>query len=134
MPALMTPKRPDLTDLPLPPGWREFSESAAPQTYRHLQGPENGPTPAVNLVLEVSARPNVGWIHPWQPGGLHRQGVKVLDIPFSMTEFLQFWPEMLRNPSRLEEWLEEYIDGWCQRERERQGLPPLETLGEPPGE
>lgn len=126
----MQPQRPpNLAELPLPPGWQEFTESSSPQTFRHLQRREKSPEqPALNVVMDAGNHNRVGWIHPWaEPPGLYRHGVKVLDIPFNMDSLYRLWPEMLRNPALLEEWLEEQVDAWCQRERERQGLPPQES-------
>ena len=115
---------PDLTELPLPPGWREFHESPTPQTFRHIQKLDEKLDPCINLVLDAGNYNGAGWIHPWTRHGLYRNGVKILDIAYDMDSLYQIWPELLKNPLRLNDWLEEQLEGWSHRERKRQGLPP----------
>ena len=58
------PAPPDLAELPLPPGWREFHESTNPKVFRHIQKLDAGLDPAVNLVLDSGNYNDAGWIHP----------------------------------------------------------------------
>ena len=117
------PPPPDLTELPLPAGWREFHESTNPQVFRHIQKLETGLDPAINIVLDSGNRNDAGWIHPWTRHGLYRHGVKVLDIRFDMKELYQIWPELKAKPEGLNAWLEAKIENWSCQERARQGRP-----------
>lgn len=123
----MPPNPPNLTELQLPPGWREFNRFIRPEAFRHIQKTATESDPPVNVVMDATNQNRIGWIRPWIGPPLRRQEVRVMDLAFPMDSLYEIWPELLARPDRLNGWLEEQLEGWARRERERQGLPPLPT-------